>query len=108
MIRPPGPGSWLLAPPPLSGARVLEAPPGQHQGPEGSEDTDCETFMQVSFWLRQELKESQSSSVRPSDSNLSRALNLHYSGSGLSQVSLRSLIALSFSSLTLLGNTDGT
>ena len=52
-----GPGSWLLASPPVSGVRVMEAPPapvtpgGQwsvdHQGPE--EDTECQTFMQVSL-----------------------------------------------------------
>ena len=55
------------------------------------------------------------SSVRSSGSSLSRALNLHHSGSGLSQVSLRSLtqvplrflLALILSSLTLLGRTDG-
>ena len=43
-------------------------------------------------------------------SNLSRAFNLHHSGSGLSQVSPRSLLGLSqvsFRSLTFLGRTDG-
>ena len=32
------------------------------------------------FWLRQELKESQSSFVRPSGPSLSEALNLHLLG----------------------------
>ena len=36
------------------------------------------------FWLRQELKESQCVFVCPFGSSLSRALNLHHSGSGLS------------------------
>ena len=45
------------------------------------------------FWLRQELKKCN---VRSFDENLSRALNLHLSGSGLglSQVSLRSVLGL--------------
>ena len=47
-------------------------------------------------WLRQELKESQSVFVRVSSPNLSRALNLHLSGPGHSQVSL-----------ALLRKTDG-
>ena len=52
-----GPGSWLLAPPPVSRDRVMEAPPapvtpggkwsGDHQG---EEDTECQTFMQVSLY----------------------------------------------------------
>ena len=37
----------------------------------------------VSFWLRQELKESQCASVCPFGSSLSRALNLHHSSSDL-------------------------
>ena len=51
------------------------------------------------FWLRQELKESQCASVHPSvrssSSSLSRALNLHLSCSGLPQISFRSLSCLS-------------
>ena len=47
------------------------------------------------FWLHQELKESQFVIVHPSvhlsGSSLSRALHLHHSGSGLVQVSLKSL-----------------
>ena len=37
------------------------------------------------FWLRQELKESQCSFVRLSGLSLSRALNLHLSGTDLLQ-----------------------
>ena len=64
------------------------------------------------FWLHQELKESQCPSVRSLGSNLSRALNLHHSGSGLFQVSLRSLSGLSqvslrsFSQLSDLSQSD--
>ena len=50
----------------------------------------------INVWLRQELKESQSVFVRVSSPNLSRALNLHLSGPGHSQVSL-----------ALLRKTDG-
>ena len=50
-------------------------------------------------------------SVRSFGSKLSRAFNLHHSGSGIFQVSLRSFLGLSLSlsqrSLTLLTQTDG-
>ena len=46
-------------------------------------------------------------SVRSSGPSLSRAPNLHLSGFGLSQVSLRSLLGLSQFSLSLLRRTDG-
>ena len=49
----------------------------------------------IFFGSVKELKESQCSSVRPSGPSLSRAPNLHLSGFGLSQVSLRSLLGLS-------------
>ncbi len=55
--------------------------------------------LKMCFWLRQELKESQSSSIRPfvrsSGSSLSRALNLHYLGSGDSWVFFRSFLVIS-------------
>ena len=47
-----GPGSWVLTPPSVSGARVMETPPvtkgslSRHQEEEREEQ--CETFMQVS------------------------------------------------------------
>ena len=41
----------------------------------------------VNFWLRQEPKESLCPSVRPSVTSLSRALNLHLSGSNLQAIS---------------------
>ena len=88
-------------------------------GTLGSRGVFC--LQNINFWLRQELKESQSLYVRPSCSSLYRALNLHPSGSYLFQVSLmsflglrslssgislKSVIALSLSSLTLLGQTE--
>ena len=53
----------------------------------------------LDFWLRQELRESVCLSVRPSvclsGTSLSKALNLHLSLIGQSQVSLRSVLGQS-------------
>ena len=59
------------------------------------------------FWLRQELKVSLCPSVRPSGTKLSKALNLHLSLIGMSQVSLRSVSGQSQVSLCLFRQTDG-
>ena len=52
-------------------------------------------FYSCFFGSVKELKESQSSFVRPFGPSLSRAPNLHLSGLGLSQVTLRALLGLS-------------
>ena len=58
---------------------------GFYQQGESSGQSDKQAF-----WLRQELKESQS----PFSPSLFKALNLYLSGSGLSHVSFRSFLGL--------------